>query len=339
MKKISSLFCVGLCLFTLGLGVYVPAASAQSKPSPSGSGQALEIAPPVMTLSGDPGQVIKTQISLRDVSSGKLLVSGEVNDFVAAGEDGVPKILLEDDTDNPYSLKDWISPLPDILLVPREIKNLPVTIRIPADAAPGGYYGIIRFTAAAPELKGTGVSLSASLGSLILVTVKGDAKEGLAVEEFSVTQNGKKATVFQSTPIEFVERLKNTGNIHEQPVGQVVITDMFGKKVAAVNVNLPPRNILPSSIRKFTQPLDSTVIGDKKLFGRYKATLSVTYGADKQVLTDTITFWVIPYRLIGAVIVLLVGGFFVLRFVIRRYNRSIIKKAQKAQGTHKPKKQ
>jgi hypothetical protein len=104
---------------------------------------------------------------------------------------------------------------------------------------------------------------------------------------------------------------------------------MFGKKVAAVNVNLPPRYILPDSTRKFSQPLDSAVIGKKKLFGRYTAKLTLTYGADKQSVTKTISFWVIPYRLIIAIIIALVGGFFLLRHLIRRYNRTIISRSRR----------
>lgn len=308
------------------------AQNTQAQQSTPGTGQALEIAPPVINLTANPGQVIKTQISLRDISSGKLRVKGQVNDFVAAGEDGTPKILLDEENaePNPYSLKAWIAPLPELILEPRQIRQLPVTINVPANAAPGGYYGVVRFTATPPELEGTGVSLSASLGSLILVRVNGAATEKLDIEEFFVSKNedgAKAATLFQSAPVKFTQRIKNSGNIHEQPAGQVTITDMFGKKIAAVNVNLPPRNVLPASIRKFEQPLDSSVIGNKRLFGKYTAELSLTYGANKQTVSDSITFWVVPYKLIGFIILGLIGGFFLLRFLIQRYNRRIIGKA------------
>lgn len=306
-----------------------PPAKQPAAPQPNpNAGQALEIAPPVLSLTADPGQVIKTQISLRDISSGNLLVKGQVNDFVAAGEDGTPKILLDSNDADPYSIKGWVGPLPAMVMLPKQIKSLPVTITVPANASPGGHYGVIRFTATPPDLQGTGVSLSASLGSLVLIKVNGDIKENLSVVELSASHNGKTGKLFESTPLTFVERLKNTGNTHEQPVGQVTITDMFGKKVAAVNVNLPPRNILPSSIRKFEQPLDSSVIGNKKLFGRYHAEMSVTYGAKKQVTTASMTFWVIPYRMVAIVIVVLVGGFFILRFFIRRYNERIISRSR-----------
>lgn len=292
-------------------------------------GQALEISPPVMTLSADPGQTITAQISLRDISSGILLVNGQINDFVAAGEDGTPKILLDGSGDNPYSIKNWISPFTEMTLLPKQIKTFPITIKVPADASPGGHYGVIRFTSVPPELKGTGVSLSASLGSLVLIKVSGNVKENLAVQEFTTYNSGQPSSLFESSPVQFIARLKNTGNMHEQPTGQITITDMFNKKVADVIINQPPRYILPNSIRKFDQSLDSGQLGNKVLFGQYHAKLNVTYGANKQIVTSEITFWVIPYRLIGAGIVVLVGGFFALRFFIRRYNRHIISKSKK----------
>lgn len=302
-------------------------------PSPSsvnaqqGPGQALEIAPPVVNLTGDPGQSVKAEIILRDVSDSQLLVTNQINDFVADGEDGTPKLLLDSESDSPYSMRTWISPISELLLEPRTLTRLPITVNIPADAAPGGYFSVIRFTGNAPEVDGNGVGLSASLGALVFMQVKGDAKEEMSIEEFFTNSKGSKMNVFQSAPIDFSVRLKNTGNTYEQPRGQIKITDMFGNDVGTVNVNLPPRTVLPGSIRKFDQSLDSGVIGDKMLFGMYTAEIKMTYGPDGTAITEKITFWVIPYVLIGIVLALIVFGFFGFRFMIRRYNTAIINKA------------
>lgn len=318
-----------LSAFALIISLVAPAFNVAAVDAPAaGTGQALEIAPPVISLSANPGQTVGGEISLRDVSQTNLLVKGQVNDFVADGEDGTPKILLEEGETSPYSMKTWISSLPQLTLKPRQIERLPISIKVPENAAPGGYFAVIRFTATPPELGGQGLSLSASLGALVLLRVNGDAKEGLQVEEFTTTKNGTKGSLFESTPITFVQRLKNTGNVHEQPAGQIVVSDMFGKKVASVNVNLPPRNILPQSIRRFEQPFDKSVIGNMFLFGRYTAELKVTYGEKKQVLTSKTSFWVIPYTLIAIIVGVLVGGALLLRAGLGRYNRYIVGKAR-----------
>ncbi|MGH7156870.1 MAG: hypothetical protein ACREGG_02045 [Candidatus Saccharimonadales bacterium] len=300
-----------------------PASAATTPPAATNSGQALEIAPPVITLTANPGQTLKTQILLRDISSSNLIVTSQTNDFVAAGEDGTPKVILDNNTPDPYSMRTWVVPPASLNLAPREIQPLSVTINVPATASPGGHYAVVRFTGTAPSLSGTGVSLSASLGALILLTVNGKITHNLSLASFTVSKGGKTGSIFQSGPLDFTVRLKNNGNVHELPVGQITIKDMFGKKLATTNVNLPPKNVLPSSIRKFDSSLDSSVIGTKKLFGHYKATLTVTY-AQNQKLTGTLSFWVIPYRLIAIIIVIIIALFFGLRYAIRRYNRYII---------------
>jgi len=320
--------------------VLVPATTISAVEATStNSGQALEIAPPVMILTADPGQTIQTKITLRSISKAVLSVKSQINDFVAEGEDGTPKILFDGSTETSiYSIKNWVEYLPDLTLKSRQIEDLPLVINVPSNAAPGGYYGVVRFTANPAELDSTGVSLSASLGALILLRINGDVKENLTIEEFSASKKGITGTIFESTPIQFTVRLKNSGNIHEQPTGQATIIDMFNKKIATVNINTSSNNILPDSIRKFESPLDSSVIGNKMLFGRYTANLKITYGTDKQVITQTITFWVIPFTLIGICIILIVGGFLTLRFLIKRYNRHIRNQALGIKRSKKNKK-
>jgi len=328
MKRLRlTLVTITLSLSLIGL-VTLP---TQAQTPAEETGQALEIAPPIATLTLDPGETTTLDIMLRNVSTAEQIATAEVNDFVASGETGTPRLLLdeEDAEDNPYSIGDWVKPLPPVLLVPGEVKSIPVTITAPDNAAPGGHYGVIRFSASAPELEGTGVALSASVGTLVLATVNGDTVEKLEIEELSINKEGKTGSIFESTPLQFVQRIKNSGNNHIQPSGQVTISDMFGRTVATLNVNLPPRYILPGSIRKFEQPLDSSVIGDKWLFGRYTADLELTYGADGQTLSDSFSFWVIPSRLIGFTIVGLIIAFFAARFGLRRYNERVIEKARR----------
>lgn len=329
MKRIFTNLVLAFSLIIFSGAGLIPTALAQSNNPANNTGQALEIAPPLVNLNADPGQSLKVQIILRNVSNGTLIVSGQANDFLAQGENGTPKVLLNGET-SPYSLKDWVVPPASLQLASKEIKTMTIAINVPKDASPGGHYGVIRFTATAPSLSGTGVAISASLGSLILMTVSGPVHQNLTVKEFSVAHNGSTGTLFESGPLNFVTRLTNNGNVHEQPVGQIVINNMFGKKLASVNVNLPPKNILPQSTRKFDSPLDSTVIGNKKLFGHYTANLSVKYGKNgSQTVTSSLGFWVIPIKSVVIAIAALVAAFFLIRYLLRRYNRYVINRSNK----------
>ena len=317
--------------FTLSLCTVVAliANTHASAQSAANGGQALEIGPPAMNLAGNPGDKINTTINIRNISPDNVLVTARVDDFISNGEDGTPKILVDTTETSPYSFKAWVGFIPQLTLKTRELKSVPITITIPSDASPGGFFGVVRFTPTAPGLDSSGVALSASIGSLIFLTVNGETTQKVSIEEFSINRNGKTGTFFETAPLQFVERIKNEGNIHEEPVGLVTIKDMFGNVLATLPVNAEQLTILPASIRKFEQPLDETVIGNRMLFGVYTAELSMTYGPDKQVVTTSKSFWVIPYTLIGVMLIAIIGGFFFFRFLIRRYNQSVIKKSQK----------
>lgn len=316
MKKITFATLVIAAVMSLGAATVSHAATDP--------GQALEIAPPMLSLNGNPGETVKANINIRDVSASPLVVTSQVNDFAAQGETGIPKISLDTTDPNPYSLISWVKPLGQLKLQPKQIESLPVTIVIPANAAPGGYYGVIRFTAAAPQSNTTSVTLSASLGTLIFLRVNGQAKENASLEEFSTSQNGNKMFLFEKPPVDFTVRVNNSGNVYEQPVGQIAISDMFGNAVGNVNVNLEKRVVLPGSIRKLEASLDEGVLGDRMLFGRYTAKLTMTYGADGQKVTAELSFFVIPWTLILLVIFGLVVAFFVIRFGLKRYTERIL---------------
>ena len=331
MKRRALLAIIGLGIVVLGCaGLGASHVLAATAPTSSGTGQALEIAPPILTLRANPGQTVTAQIQLRDITKGSLVVTNEVNDFVASGEGGTPKILT-DSTSDPYSMKDWVSPLPRFTLAPNNIQKLNVTIHVPANASPGGHYGVIRFTGTPPDLNGSGVSLSASLGTLVLLTVNGNLTHHMSISSFTVDKSGKVGKVFQSPPLDFTVRLQNSGNIQEEPSGRIIVSDLFGKPIAGVNINVPPHNVLPGSTRKFNGTLDSTELGNKRLFGLYHVKLTVVYGTDsnqKQTAIAMLTFWIIPYKLVIGTVVGLIVAFFALRFTFRRYNRYIISKAQ-----------
>ncbi|CAN5411461.1 hypothetical protein BH10PAT4_BH10PAT4_0840 [soil metagenome] len=327
MKKSTTLLLTLASLATIIVGIVGTTNQVNAQANSGAGGQALEIGPPVINLSADPGTTVSAKINIRDVSTTSLLVTAEINDFVAGGEDGTPKVIL-DGSVSKYSLKPWIAALSSLTLKPREIRTFTININVPADASPGGYYGVVRFTGTPPDLEGAGVSLSASIGSLILLKVNGDAKESMVIEEFSASHDGRTGSLFEAAPIVFTERLKNTGNIQQEPTGLVTVKDMFGNVVATLAVNQPVRNVLPDSIRKFESSMDSTNIGNKILFGLYTADLSVTYGTNKETITSSMSFWVIPYTLIAIIIATLIVGFIVIRSMIRRYNRHIVKKVR-----------
>lgn len=303
----------------------VAPAAASTKVGNPASGQGLEISPPVIELSADPGQTITATIRVRNVASGELIAKGRADDFGAGGtEDGQPKLLLDETGATRYSLKYWVQNVPDLRLAPQELKTATINIRVPNNAEPGGHFGVIRFTAVPPDLQGTGVALSASIGTLVLLRVSGPVTDKVSLAEFAAEQNGKKGAFFEHGPIGFLVRLKNEGTVHEKVQGSIVVTDTFGGKVGSVAVNEKGGNVLPDSIRKFEQEL-----GTKTLFGHYTAKLHLTYVGGSKVLDGSLSFWVIPWKLILLALLGLIVIVYLLRLGVRRYNQYIIAQARR----------
>lgn len=290
------------------------------------TGQGLEISPPLLDIKADPGQSLQTEVRIRNVTKGPLIVKPQVNDFVAAGEDGQPKLLLDDTEESPFSIKKWIVVSNSLRIEPGEQKKYSITLNVPKDAGPGGHYGVVRFTGLPPEIEDTGVSLSASVGTLVLVNVSGNISEQARVSEMYTSKGDKKRSFFEYGPVTVVQKIQNTGNIHFKPKGTVRIVNMLGKETASFQVNDKGGNVLPGSTRKFEQTLDK-----KFLIGRYKAQADLVYGSDNKIISRTISFWVIPYKLI----IIIIGAIALLIFLLRQYNRYIVKKARKQSSSKK----
>lgn len=309
-----------IALQALGSGV----ALAQTN---SGSGQGLQISPVIAEIIVDPGKTYNINITVQNVTTGDLYYQAFVNDFRAKDETGAPQVLLNQDLPASLSLVHWFKPIPSLLIHAKQSVVVPVQISIPADTEPGGHYGVIRFSGIAPELKDTGVALSASVGTLVLARVSGQAKEGLQLKDFYALRSSKRSNFFETGPLTFVERLYNSGNVHLKPEGSIIVKDMTGKVVSTLAVNPNGGNILPLSTRRFEQSLNKGW-----MFGRYHANMSLAYGTGGQVLQHTLTFWVIPYKLIIIVLVVLIAVIWLIIWSVKRYNRKIIKKALKGRS-------
>jgi hypothetical protein len=212
------------------------------------------------------------------------------------------------------SFKSIVNPISSVTIQPGQTAQVPVVISVPENAESGGYYGVVRFVSGLSNTNGGNLNLSASVGTLFLVTVPGNLTENLEVVDFSAAHNGSTGRLFINTKkLSIITRLKNTGNIHVAPFG--VVTISHGSKVIEeyeFNSTQPRGNILPDSIRKFNDPLKNT-----SWSGKYTIMANLGYGTSGNLLTMKNTFWVIPlWFLILAVIItlaILIGSYFVFR--------------------------
>ncbi len=313
-------------LLIIGSTVFNIASWAWAQSTPSSNGQGFQISPVLLELNADPGKSYTINLKLKNTTSGSLLAKAQVNDFGAKNESGDPEIFLQDSPENQtFSMRHWVASIPNNLFKTQESKVIPVTINVPGDAEPGGHYGVVRFSGVPPELENddSAVALSASIGTLVLIRVSGNVKESAQIASFYASQNEYQRSFFERGPLTFVERIQNTGNIHVKTKGTVEVKNLFGKTVASLPVNDPPKNVLPKSIRRFEQTWNKPW-----LIGRFKAKLQLTYGNSGQNLAREITFWIIPWKLLFAILALVITVILLFGFTLKRYNRYIIRKSR-----------
>ena len=308
----------------MALGLFLaPASSIYAQSTPPLS-DGLEISPALVEVGAAKGKSYTVELKVRNVTKSDLVFDSTVNDFGAKDETGAANIILDANSDLPTSVKSWVSKIPSFDLSAGEVKSFKVDILVPTNAEPGGHYGVIRFAGRSAGAN-TNIGQVASAGTLLLIRVDGKINELVDLASFDVTKNGgNTSSLFESGPLDFVTRFKNTGSVHEKPVGQIEVRDGFGHSIAVIPVNKDAGNVLPGSIRRFESPLNTGW-----MFGHYTADLSVGYGTTGQAIVRTISFWVIPYKLVLLALIGLATIIYILRGIIKRYNKHIITQSRK----------
>jgi hypothetical protein len=253
-----------------------------------------QISPPVTTLALDPGTSSRQTIKVTNLTDEQLTLQLDKHNFVAKGEEG--EVELVDNASPLYSLAPYFTlSQPTVIVPPRGTSQVQYVLSIPKDAEPGGRYGSVTFNTIAAKLPNgqSGASVQQELAALIFLRINGAANEQLKIASFTVGKN-----FAEYGPVSFVTRVQNLGNVHEKPTGEIVIKDMFGFTTAKINVD--EKYVIPGAIRRLNATLNK-----KYLFGAYNATLTLKNGTI-QTLTATTSFTVIPYKLLGIVILILI---------------------------------
>ncbi|MFA7285706.1 MAG: hypothetical protein WC011_02570 [Candidatus Paceibacterota bacterium] len=307
----------------------------------SHTAHALTISPPRLELSGDPGDLIKENLTLTNEKNvtQKFFLSFE--NFEAQGESGTPSFV------EPKSgLGTWMSAEPSVSLLPGESKIIPFTIKIPENAEAGGHFASV-FWGTSPSGSGGGqVSIGAKVGTLILLSVSGDIKEEAGLLSFNTLNN---KFFYKTLPVSFEYRFKNDGNDRIKPVGNALIRNTLFIPTEKIDANISLGNVLPGSTRKYDfkwleYERDANDVNREGYFGNfidnisyqwknfavglYSANLKLAYGINSQEVSKTVLFFVFPWEL---VLVMLFSLFIIYFFggkIIRKYNRYIIEKAR-----------
>ena len=297
MKKFLLLAVVTFC--SLFLSVNAKMVQAADDPTTDPTGRNITITPPTMELFANPGDTITDKIRVINNANTTSTFGITIEDFKAVGEDG--SVGFDDQKSTTFSLASWVTPeIKSFTLAPNEEKTINFSIQVPKDAEPGGHYASVLAKIGGDAKVQSGASVVSRVGSLILLRVSGNVKEAANIESFTSSK-----FFYNSLPVDFELRVKNSGNNHIRPRGTILITNTFGQKVT--EISLEGSNVLPDAIRK----MESSWKQDNKMaVGFYTATLVSTYGQQNLPLSATVRFLVCPtwliYTLSGLLLLIIV---------------------------------
>ena len=332
---------VGVPLIVQPLSAYAATDSA---------GFNLTISPLPISLKTKPGQTTTTPLSVQNTGSQPVQLRVSLMKFSAKNDTGEP--VIQDPGPGDTYLK-WVSfSKTSFLANPGVLNTVTMTIKVPKDAGFGYYYAVMFSQDTGNQPKATDRNtVNGAVASLVLMEVDAPGlRRELQVTSFTSTKK-----VYQYLPATFTITVKNTGNTHAVPQGNIFIgrTD-DGNFINTLPINEEQGNVLPNSSRTFTvdwgngfpsyevkrqngqivseqsgKPVKelkwNLANADKLRFGKYMASMTLVYdnGVQDVPINGTLTFWVIPWIPILIIIAILaLLGFGIFAFVRGTYRRA-----------------
>jgi len=257
---------------------------------PTLSHAAYSVSPLVIDEELSKRDIVTHTITLTNTGSSRVRIYPTVNEIsVDAGgtmQSFVEPSMLEDRT---TSITAWLEiSRARIELDAGETKEIPLTIRVHPDVAPGEYHAFLGFAQGSnrPEAEAK-VAQGGTPGTVVRIGVDKVQDQFLRLERFSVERfikNSEEGSVTYT--------LHNPGEHPVIPRGEVIFYDNSGYEVASIPVNPDATAIEEKMEASFTGEIPSELA-----LGKYKALLSVEYGDTQTAsLHDTSFFYVLPLK-------------------------------------------
>jgi hypothetical protein len=247
---------------------------------------------PQISVTLNPGGKTEGTTKVINETNSSLTFKIGVQDYTVIDSKGTPSLLPPNSLNSKYSASSWIGVSPSTFtLRPREKQVITYYVQTPPSARPGGHYAALVYTPVVNQgTDKTGGVVSAQIGSLFYIRINGPITESAEVTKFTTNS-------FQEYgPVKLLTQIKNLGDLHIRPQGQIKLTGLFGTTTQKIT----EANIFPETVRDV-----ETSVGKTLMLGRYKAELLASYGVNNNLpLTATVYFWVFPWRL--AIIIILV---------------------------------
>lgn len=234
----------------------------------------------------------------------------------------------EEESKNLYSAATWVTvDKTEVKLVPNKNEKIYYDIVVPENTTKGEYNIIISFLSQSGNSgpNGTATLTTLNSGTPILIKIGKDFVENAELLNFTTDRN-----FYEFPNVLFTTKIKNLGDTHITPIGEIVLTNMFDKEIARIPFNQNTQSIMRENTGNYESTWDfgEFLTKDKQLvLGPIDAKLVATYRTFQPgfaPLTAETSFWIIPWRYIVAILLI------IILIVI------IIKTAKKKKTEYKP---
>ncbi len=287
----------------------------------------VKIEPAQIDENVNPGQTLNETIKVTNQDQQPKTFYLLARDISGTGDGGQP--VFASGTDDIYGMSAWVSfGQPSVVVAGGASKDVPFSIKVPKDAAPGGHFGAVFLSLEAKKPTNTGTGVGLEIGPIIDLRVAGEVVEDARIREFSTDKS-----IYGVPIVNFSTKIENLGNVLLKPHGLLEIVNMFGKKVFSSTINDSASGIYPKSQRSFS----AQWAPEGFTFGRYQATEAWLYGENgNKTIYQTISFWVFPLNVILPVFFGILAVILAFYFGIRAYIAKKLRELQRGAGKVDP---
>jgi len=276
----------------------------------------LVVAPARQTLDADPGKTASFAVKFYNTGTDPVSGTFKVADFIVDNNEGNPNFLEGPTTlSNRYAAASWVTLSSDRgTIAPSGMVTVQGTIKVPANANPGGKYFAVFFEPATSIPAASGVkeeessSVSMRIAGLVYLKVSGPITENAGVIKFTAPGFSEYG------PVTITTEILNSGDYHITPKGQITVKNIFGSEVA--KVDLPETNVFPDASRVITSK-----VGEKWMIGKFTASLAATYGDSGKALASTLSFWVFPWKLATIIVLAIIIIILIIILITNRFGK------------------
>jgi len=273
----------------------------------------ITVFPAIQDVEITPGGKTRIQMQVRNGSTE--VINGVIKsaDYVITDNIGTPRLIEDTQLAPKHSAASWIKAEQTEVAIPsNDFITVDLYITAPQEVTGCGHYAIVYFqpNVIGKRVPGKGsMAITSKVGSLINISVKNTAAPCQENMGFSKINAPK---FLEYGPIKIDFNLINSGDIHLTPKGIATLINFIGgltdQKV------ITDQRIFPESAKNYELSL-----GNKWMFGKYKINLMTSYGEKNRSVAESISVWVLPWKVMIIVILTIIILIVLAKGIINNY--------------------